>query len=286
MITGLAQTTITWSENWESPAAQNNWANTGAAWQIGVPTFGPPTNSLGWRAHQGTNCAATILNGNYTDDRQDRLVSSPILVPTASQNPRLRFWHWWSFACGDYGQVQISTNNGASWVNLSPQYTTDSSGKWTEGWLDLSLYAGQTVRLGLYFASTSSGCGNTVSAGWYVDEIMVESGPLPPMTFPDSVEDTGAPNRWTADFGIWEIGVPTSGPGGAHSGSNCLATILSGNYTDDRTSRVSSQPFVVPSAGLNPRLRFWHWWSFACGDYGQVQISTNNGARWCNLSPQ
>src|ERR1035441_872879 len=72
----MAQTTITWSENWESPSAQDNWSNAGASWQIGVPTYGPPTNSLGWRAHQGTNCAATILNGNYTDDRQDLLIRS------------------------------------------------------------------------------------------------------------------------------------------------------------------------------------------------------------------
>src|ERR1035441_5141285 len=71
-----AQTTITWSENWESPAAQDNWYAIGATWQIGVPTYGPPTNSLGWRAHQGTNCAATILNGTYTDDRQDLLIRS------------------------------------------------------------------------------------------------------------------------------------------------------------------------------------------------------------------
>ena len=285
-----AQTTITWSENWESPAAQDNWYAIGATWQIGVPTYGPPTNSLGWRAHQGTNCAATILNGTYTDDRQDLLISSPILVPVASLNPRLRFWHWWSFACNDFGQVQISTNNGATWQALSPQYgengtgkNYDSSGNWRRAWLDLTPFAGQTIRLGLYFSSQSSyGCG--VAPGWYVDEMVIEAGPLPQMTFPDSFEDTNAPDRWNADYGVWEIGVPTSGPGGAHSGSNCLATVLSGNYTDDRYSRASSQPFVVPAT--NPRLRFWHWWSFACNDFGQVQISTNNGATWQALSPQ
>src|ERR1017187_9510436 len=293
-----AQTTIYWSENWENPADQNNWGNLYATWQIGVPTYGPPINSLGWRAHQGTNCAATILNGNYTDDRQDMLIysgptSQGILVPAANLNPRLRFWHWWSFACGDYGQVQISTNNGSTWLALSPKYgevgtgqNYDSSGDWTEAWLDLTPYAGQTILLGLYFYSTSSGCNNTVGPGWYVDEMTIEEGPLPQMAFPETFEDTNAPNRWSADHGVWEIGVPTSGPVHAHNGSNCLATILAGNYTDDRNSRVSSQPFVVPAANLSPRLRFWHWWSFSCGDYGQVHISTNNGVTWINLSGQ
>ena len=93
--------------------------------------------------------------------------SQPFVVPAANLNPRLRFWHWWSFACADYGQVQISTNNGASWINLSPGYWNDSSGDWTRAWLDLTAYAGQTVRLGFYFASSSgSGCGYTVSTGW------------------------------------------------------------------------------------------------------------------------
>src|ERR1039458_6820226 len=41
-----AQTTIYWSENWENPADQNNWGNLYATWQIGVPTYGPPINSL------------------------------------------------------------------------------------------------------------------------------------------------------------------------------------------------------------------------------------------------
>ena len=290
--------TITWQENWESPDAQECWAADFGYWEIGVPTFGPPTNSLGSRAHQGTNVAATVLGGNYTDDRQSRLSSCPIQVPAA--NPRLRFWHWWSFNCYDYGQVQISTNNGSSWVVLSPNYGSasgnyDSSGKWTQTWLDLTPYAGKTVRIGFFFQSASGfSCDGSssveVAPGWYVDEVVVESGSLPTMLAADSFEDALALDRWVADFGVWEIGVPTSGPpivnsNRTHSGSNCLATILSGNYTDDRTSRISSQPLLVPAEGMNPRLRLWHWWSFNCYDSGQVQISTNNGASWVILSP-
>jgi hypothetical protein len=284
--------TITWQENWESPAAQDNWYADNGYWEIGVPTSGPPTNSLGWRAHQGTNVAATVLNGNYTDDRQSRLISSPIPVPAANLIPRLRFWHWWSFACGDYGQMQISTNNGVSWINLSGQYSADSSIRWSRGWLDLTPYAGKTVRLGLYFYSTSAGCNNTVAEGWYVDEMVIENGVEPPFNPSESFE-TGW-EGWRADyiggkatdFAIWEIGVPTSGPGATHSGggTNCAATVLGGDYPENRSSRLVSQPFVVTND--NPRLRFWHWWRFACGDYGQVQISTNNGASWINLSGQ
>jgi hypothetical protein len=283
--------TITWQENWELPAAQDNWAADFGFWEIGVPTFGPPTNSMGWRAHQGTNVAATVLNGDYTDDRQSRLISSPISVPSAETNPRLRFWHWWSFNASDYGEVQVSTNNGVSWIALSPKYgqgspvNYHSDLRWTQAWLDLSPYAGKTVRLGLYFFSFNSGGGGVdVAPGWYVDEMAIESGPLAAFSASDSFEDAAAADRWAADYGAWEIGAPTSGPGSAHGGSNCLATILSGNYYDDRSSRVSSQPFVVPPAETNPRLRFWHWWSFNASDYGEVQVSTDNGGTWTVLA--
>ena len=65
--------------------------------------------------------------GNYTDDRSSRVVSPTFTVP--AESPRLRFWHWWSFSYYDFGQVQISTNNGESWQPLSATYGADSGGR-------------------------------------------------------------------------------------------------------------------------------------------------------------
>ena len=288
-------------EGFEDAEAADRWVADFGIWEVGRPTYGPPTNSLGQRAYGGTNCLATMLNGNYTDDRSSRVMSPSFVVPASDQNPRLRFWHWWSFSCDDSGQVQISTNNGATWTALSPGYAADSSGKWTRPSLDLRAYAGRAVRIGFYFYSHNAdygGCcgpcydGNPdVDAGWYVDEIMVVTGAPPVIPNPDGFEDAEAADRWVADFGIWEVGRPTYGPPTnslgqrAYGGTNCLATMLNGNYTDDRSSRVMSPSFVVPASDQNPRLRFWHWWSFSCDDSGQVQISTNNGATWTALSP-
>src|SRR5689334_3727684 len=46
---------------------------------------------------------------------------------------------------------------------------------------------------------------------------------------------------WTSDTGtvapVWEIGVPISGPGSAHQGDRVAATVLGGNYPENRTSR-------------------------------------------------
>ncbi len=258
---------------------------------MGVPSSGP------WSAHFGTNVLATVLNGNYPDNASSFVTSPVFLVPPADQNPRLRFWHWWSFNDQDYGQVQVSTNNGASWVALSPSYTADSMGRWTRAELDLGVYAGQVVRVGFYFYSHQTWDSwygrwyDTVGPGWYIDEVTMVTGPLPVLVGEEGFEGVGAADRWVADFGVWEVGQPTYGPPAngmglrAHSGTNCLATILDGDYYDNRSSLVVSPGFVVPGAGENPRLRFWHWWSFNDQDYGQVQVSTNNGASWVALSP-
>jgi hypothetical protein len=63
------------------------WAFTGP-WEIGVPTAGPPAGALGRRAYAGTNCAATVLAGNYSDDTSGRLESCEFTVPPASASPR------------------------------------------------------------------------------------------------------------------------------------------------------------------------------------------------------
>jgi len=258
-----------------------------AIWEIGQPTYGPPTNALGLRAYAGTNCAATVLDGDYPDDRTSRLVSPAFVVLPAGQNPRLRFWHWWSFSSGDLGRVEIKAGTNA-WQALSGNYTADSSGIWTRPVFDLSAYAGQTVQVGFYFESHSGG----VSSGWYVDEVSIETGSPPSWTVGsvEGFETPAAKDAWAADYSIWQVGLPTYGPSTnalgrrAYAGTNCLATVLDGNYTDDRSSRIASPAFVMPSSGQHPHLRFWHWWSFANADWGQVQISTDDGLSWNPLS--
>lgn len=68
--------TISWSEDWESDSVQEGWYAENGIWEVGVPTSGPSPGPLGWRAHQGTNCAATVLGGNCLDGRESPLVHS------------------------------------------------------------------------------------------------------------------------------------------------------------------------------------------------------------------
>ena len=138
------------NEGFETANTVDAWVLDLGIWEIGKPTSGPG------KAHSGENCLATVLAGNYTDGRISRMISPTFVVPAVVQNPRLRFWHWWSFAVpdffgtgADFGRVQIRIGTNA-WQTLSPDYTTDSSGLWTRASLDLSAYAGKTVQIAFY----------------------------------------------------------------------------------------------------------------------------------------
>jgi len=261
--------TVFWSDNFETNAA-SRWISTGV-WHIGSPTAGPAKNSSGYRTHAGANCASTqgypysqdarIYCKSYLDG------SSSLVVPDASEYPRLRFWHWFNYA-NALGYVEISTDNGGTWTQISPTYENiNGGGVWSCPSIDLSAYAGESVQIAFHF---TSGCCVGNALGWFVDDVEVVTD-QPGVSFPESFE--AGIGDWAVDFGTWEIGQPTSGPKAAHTGTNCAATVLAGNYANNVDSRLISPPFLVPASG-NAALSFWQWYSFE-NALGFVEI--NNG---------
>lgn len=267
--------TVVWSDGFEGNAA-SRWQSTGV-WHISSPTGGPAVNASGYRTHSGTNCASTQ---NYPFLQDVRLIctnyngANSLLVPSASLSPRLRFWDWFNFD-NALGFVEISTDYGANWTQISPTYGMNysgawinSSGVWSRPSIDLSAYAGQNVQIAFHFRS---GCCYANGLGWYVDDVEVETG-APVLNFPEGFESDPKTSEWSVDFGTWEIGKPTSGPNAAHTGTNCAATVLAGDYANTADTRLISPPFVVPSS--SPSLRFWQWYSFV-NALGFVEV--NNG---------
>jgi len=228
-----------WIENWEGNWSID-WHITFGTWEVGIPSTGPGS------AYNGQNCAATVLNGNYGNNVDStRLIRhTAFVVPSASENPRLRYWHWYSFQNNDsdYGKVQIRVNGTQNWEDLPEGFYRDGSGGiWTRPLIDLSAYAGLSVQIAFFFRSDNG----YVDPGWYIDDITVETGSMV-MSNPEDWES--GYDDWYADYGTWEVGTPSSGPGSAYQGTNCLATKLDGNYYDyvDST-RMISPPFTSPS---------------------------------------
>jgi hypothetical protein len=156
----------------------DGWYADNGTWEVGSPTKsgGAPTNSQ----YAGTNYAVTLLSANYPTDMNSRFISPYFILPQGS--PYLRFWHWYNFACAgcgcDYGVVEIRVGTNA-WQAVSPQYTGNSE-NWTEPYVDLTSFGGQTVQLA--FQAVVVNCQGATGPGWYVDGIQVYPYALPATT--------------------------------------------------------------------------------------------------------
>jgi subtilisin family serine protease len=84
----------------------------------------------------------------------------------------------------------------------------------------------------------------------------------------------------------WEWGVPTTGPGSAHSGAQLWATKLGGNYSISSNSKLDMPATTVPGSKPYALLSFWQWYSIEANyDGGNVKISTDGGSTWTILTP-
>jgi RHS repeat-associated protein len=242
-------------------------------WQIGVPTFGPPKNSFGLRAYAGTNVAATILNGNYTDGVSSRLISPSFTVPSVDPSSAvvLRFWQWYQYGTGDAGLVQIApVASPTNWTTLTVAATNGTSTIWTQVVVDLTAYQGQQVRLGFYHTANSDG---SVGAGWYLDNVGFSSFVPTPLTL-------GQPftNFFTAN-GQYQYFILQAPPGGhllvnlnalGSTGANELYLSRGrlptpGSY-DYRfpVNGAANQTIFAPNAGAGP------WYVLAYNAAGSV----------------
>ena len=85
---------------------QGDWSVDAGTWEVGHPTSGPN------QGHTGTNCAGTVLAGNYGWNMDTRLIS-PLLSIPASGSPRLHYAQWFSLI-NAVGFVEVNTGSTAS----------------------------------------------------------------------------------------------------------------------------------------------------------------------------
>ncbi len=88
--------------------------------------------------------------------------------------------------------------------------------------------------------------------------------------------ESACPGTWTLG-GDWQCGVPTSGPNNAHSGTQCLATVLTGEYNNDQawaTATATSGAYDLSTATA-PQLMFWMWLDTEGSTYDGVNLKVS-----------
>ena len=146
---------------------------------------------------QAHSPATAWLSSVPATTSDQKLVSPVFSLPTGEDPLSLSFWHRWTFdsvsACNDGGVLEISTNNGETWVQVpasnlltNPYTGTVRTGvynpiasrqawcgvsDWSWTVVDLSAYAGQGVSFCFRMGSGNAGA----AEGWYLDDLRVQS---------------------------------------------------------------------------------------------------------------
>lgn len=194
--------------NWNTSPQGN--ATTGQ-WEYGVliPSYGTPGNAstivqpgqqhtpggfLCWYTGNASGPNAA-LGENDVDGGSTILISDPMNL-TSYTNPAFTYWRWYSNNSGanpsaDWWQVQISNNNGASWVKVEDTKTSDRS--WRRKAFRVEEYLPLTASMRLRFiASDSIRPGVTLNGGSLVegalDDIQLWNGPENTLAVDDRVE--------------------------------------------------------------------------------------------------
>jgi hypothetical protein len=183
---------------WTSTGTGNSWAQTSV------------------RTHSGT---FAWLAGDPAVQSDQQLVSPAVAIPSGQNPVALVYWNHQTMesngptGCYDAGNLEVSTNGGATWTQVTAGLLTDpydglvdagnnalggrqgwcgDPANWTKSVVDLTAYAGQTVNFRFRLGSDTG----TSREGWYLDDIQVTSCAAN-LIYQDGFE-VGTTARWSA----------------------------------------------------------------------------------------
>jgi len=122
-------------------------------------------------------------NGNYSNNATVTMTLTDAIDIGGYTNPRLTFWTKFNIESNwDYGQVDVSTNNGSSWIPLEGEYTEPGTGSfqptgeplydgvvsnWVQEKISLTNYLSSNFKVRFQLRTD----GGVTRDGWYVDDI-------------------------------------------------------------------------------------------------------------------
>lgn len=135
--------------------------------------------------YSAPTCFTDSKNGNYANTATVTMTLTDPINLSSYTSPKLSFWTKFDIENNwDYGQIEISTNNGSTWTPLAGNYTNLGTGSfqpngqplydgtqfsWVKEEINLSGYNSDQVKLRFKLRSD----GSIQKDGWYVDDIGV-----------------------------------------------------------------------------------------------------------------
>ena len=144
----------------------NDLALLNGAWDRGVPIGGgdlgdPPTDADG----SGLCYLTDNVDGNSDVDSGWTTLTSPILDPLGNGTPFVEYYRWFTTdaVAGDSLLVELSMDNGATWIEL--ETVTNSSSQWNFRSFRLDRLLSPTDRMRMRFTASDTGGDSLVEAG-------------------------------------------------------------------------------------------------------------------------
>lgn len=180
-------------------------------WTIAATPATPKWESTTNAFYSSPSCYTDSKDGNYANTATVTMTLTNPIDLSGYSNPRLSFWTKFDIENNwDYGQVEISTNNGSTWTALAGSYTNLGAGSfqpggqplydgtqlnWVREEISLSGYNYNQVKLRFKLRTD----GSVQKDGWYVDDIGIMvymPVPVELVSFTGKIEESKVTLSW------------------------------------------------------------------------------------------
>ena len=125
------------------------------------------------------------------------------------------------------------------------------------------------------------------------NDMMMIDGVVQRNFFSDDMESGAGQWAISTDDDGWELGTPEGMTAPTpHSGDNCWATNLDGNYPDLSDGSTTLDHYVDLRTAMDPTLSFWHWLEVEAHDYDTAYVEARTAQQskytvlWENPTPE
>ncbi len=246
----------------------DKWEVGGDAWQLTEAFF-----------RSGERCISESPDGGYPRNANAAMTMKLqyFVDLSNSADPVLSFWHRIGVHNGDYGYVEISQDYGFTWTTIGA-FTNTHRATWS--WVQIDLTEYKTSVILIRFRLRDDGNYYYNALGWDIDDVEIREKVTETTPFP-LFED------FENGFGNWQLGTldawrPTELL--YRSAGHGISESPNGGYPRSACSDVVLARPIDLSSSVFPVLTFWHRVGLHKDDYAYVDLSSDGGTTWTELT--